>query len=206
MKQSSFLKRYTSLPMVLDILLNKRIALIDPYYWEDRNDSYFLIRYCQEKRKAKIYVICFTTRSETCHHWQVFSKGPAGACIEFSRSKLLDAFSNQDGFRMDDVLYFTTKSLKQKIPDVTNWPFIKRSPYRDEGEFRIIFESVNGLDTIKYVPINLEAIRRIILSPWLSEELSNSIKMIIKNIDGCEKLKVTKSSLLENKRWKTIVG
>ena len=34
----STLRKYTTIPVLLDILARKRIALRDPKKWEDRND------------------------------------------------------------------------------------------------------------------------------------------------------------------------
>jgi hypothetical protein len=37
-----FLNRYTSLPILLDALNHKRMTLLSPESWEDRNDSYYI--------------------------------------------------------------------------------------------------------------------------------------------------------------------
>jgi hypothetical protein len=41
------LKRYTTLSSALDVLENKRLTLLDPAKWDDRNDTYFIELYRQ---------------------------------------------------------------------------------------------------------------------------------------------------------------
>ena len=75
------LNRYTSLPIALDVLSQKRITLLSPETWEDRNDAYYLERYRVKKELCCVLAICFSIRPETFHHWRVFSSGSAGVCI-----------------------------------------------------------------------------------------------------------------------------
>ena len=48
------------------------------------------------------------------------------------------------------------------------------------------------------------AIRKISVSPWASDVFFDAIKSTIRNIDGCEKVKAGKSSLIDNKEWRRI--
>ena len=48
------LHRYTSLPVLLDMLVNKRITLLDPASWEDRNDSFYVEKYKEIKKLAEL--------------------------------------------------------------------------------------------------------------------------------------------------------
>jgi hypothetical protein len=36
------LRRYTTLPVLLDLLREKRLTLVSPTSWPDRNDSFYL--------------------------------------------------------------------------------------------------------------------------------------------------------------------
>ena len=70
-----FLNRYTTLPILLDMLWRKQITLLSPQSWEDRNDAYYLDRYQAERKLAAVLTLCFSAKSETFHHWRVFSHG-----------------------------------------------------------------------------------------------------------------------------------
>ena len=44
MSENQF-RRYTTLPYLLDVLVKKRLTLLNPVKWEDKNDSHFLSIY-----------------------------------------------------------------------------------------------------------------------------------------------------------------
>ena len=48
----SILRRYTQLPGLFYMLSEKKVTLLDPSSWDDKNDSYFLELY-KAKRKLK---------------------------------------------------------------------------------------------------------------------------------------------------------
>ena len=57
-----FLNRYTSLPVLLDALVHKRLTLLSPTSWEDRNDAYYIERYKETKKLKTVLALCFTTK------------------------------------------------------------------------------------------------------------------------------------------------
>ena len=57
-----FLSRYTTLPFVLDILERRRIVLLPPDYWSDRNDSLVLQKYKQSMGLTCLLALCFYKR------------------------------------------------------------------------------------------------------------------------------------------------
>ena len=200
------LNRYTSLPFAMDVLSRKRITLLTPDDWEDRNDAYYLERYRERMGLSCVLAICFSRCGETFHHWHVFSHGSSGVCIEFDRARLLKSVENQEGFRIGDVLYRTIRTVRRGGLPPKDWPFLKRKHYKHEAEFRILFESRTDGARMKHVEIDLAAARQVILSPWLPKNVGDSIKDIIKKIDGCKELKVNQSSLIENEDWKKAIG
>ena len=107
-----------------------------------------------------------------------------------------------------DVEYFKIEELKTKLRNkeivVDRLPFIKRYPFEDEGEFRIIFESIKLELTKKDIPITLSCIDRIYLSPWVHESLINHIKKILKAINGCKNIEIYRTTLINNESWKKI--
>lgn len=200
------LNRYTSLPVLLDALLARRLTLRTPESWEDGNDAHYLSRYKEEKKLRVLLAICFTTSRERFHHWKCFADGSSGVCIECRKAKLMKAIANQPAFRRGQVKYRYVDTVKDNPPDVDEWPFLKRMPFRDEREFRVIYKSKNAADKTNSFPFSLAAIRRVTLSPWLAKPVANNVIRVIKALPGCAHLKVLKSSLLQNAKWRKAIG
>ena len=110
-KRTPILNRYTNLPIALDILVQRRVTLLSPETWEDRNDAFYLERYREEKNLRTLVAICFSARGETFHHWKVFSSGSSGVCIEFDKNRLLKAFPSSRGFRYGEIEYRLVKTV-----------------------------------------------------------------------------------------------
>jgi hypothetical protein len=208
-KQVKFLSRYTSLPIALDVLVQKRITLLSPETWEDRNDAYFLERYREEMKLQSVLAICFSRHRETFHHWRVFSSGASGVCIEFD-NRLLQSIPNKQGYRHGNVEYHWIKDFRKDkrkdTPEVDKWPFLKRKPFEDEREYRIIFETKTEGLRAHSIPISLASIRKVTLSPWLPEAVATSVVGIIRSIPGCAGLNVSRSSLLDNAGWRAVIN
>jgi len=200
MKKRNVLNRFTSLPILLEMLTSRCIALLNPANWEDRNDSYYIEEYRKEKKLLAVLAICFTSGRETYHHWKIYSDGQAGICIEFDKKKVLQQIQNMKDLRWGDVDYKWIKENRKPSPE--QWPFLKRKPFEDESEFRIIYESSQGDEKIKKVPVSLKCINKITISPWLHESTFKTVSRIIRSIRGCRRLKINRSTLLENRKWK----
>lgn len=203
--KTAILNRYTTLPVLLDMLQRKEITLLSPETWEDRNDAYYLERYRHEKSLASVLSVCFSARGETFHHWRVFSSGSSGVRIEFDKKGLLDSFAGLDGFRHQAVSYRLIQTLEKSKPDLSSWPFLKRKAFKDEEEYRIIFESATEHVRSKSVSIDLASIRLVTLSPWLPAQIAPAIMTVIKCIDGCGNIDLRPSSLIENARWRAAI-
>jgi hypothetical protein len=199
------LNRYTSLPVALDILVRRQVALLSPETWEDKNDAFYLKRYRKKKNLGMLVAICFTSRGETFHHWKVFSNGLSGVCIEFDKNLLLKSFPNSKGFRCEPIDYKLIQTVTKSRPAVERWAFLKRKAFKDEGEFRIIYEDRKAHDLIKHVDIDLDTIRKVTLSPWLPDEVAESVRALVNTIKGCESIPVNRSSLIDNSRWKRAI-
>jgi hypothetical protein len=198
----TFLRRYTDLPALLHLLSSRQITLLDPKTWDDRNDAFFMSQYIERKALKSILALCFSQVAETYHHWRVFSNGPAGVCIVFDRAALLSAFNRRIGITTKTVEYLTLKEARKHLFELQSLPFLKRSGFKPEGEFRVVFESPIDELTHLDVPIELSCIRSVSLSPWLHASLSESAIKAIRAIDGCSKLKVSRSTLISNEQWK----
>jgi len=199
------LNRFTSLPVAIDILARRQLTLLSPETWEDRNDAYFLERYREELKYRSVLAFCFSTVAETFHHWSIFSGGPSGVCIEFNRPKLLSCIPKTKSFRHGLVEYPPAFMLKAKRPDIEKWPFLKRIPFEPEAEYRIIYENRKEAIRSLGVAIELAAIVKITLSPWLPESVAASVQNTLRAIDGCSNLVINKSTLLNNADWRALV-
>jgi len=196
--------RYTDLTALIDILSKKRIVLLDPISWDDKNDVFFMSKYKEKKKLNTLLALCFTTKYETYHHWSVFAPGSSGVCIRFQRDGLIQCFEKIPSVQFKEVNYKEITEVSNDGLSLNELPFLKRIPYKDEQEFRAIYESDNK-EQIKEVPFCLSIIDRIVLSPWLPDALVETIKQTIKGINGCDKIKVYKTTLLSNANWLSAV-
>lgn len=200
-----FLRRYTELPELLHILRTKKITLLDYQLWADKNDVYFMNKYKEKSNYKSVLALCFTETSEKYHHWKVYTKGSNGVCIVFNNLYLKDAFANDDNVICHPIIYQTIKDIKNHPVQVRDLPFVKRLPYQDEKEYRIIYSDSESEIKFKEYPIDiLSCIEKIVLSPWLPEALFYSIKKVIKGIEGASSLPVHMTHLLEYARWKEV--
>lgn len=200
-------RRYTNLASALHILRNKCLTLLSPETWDDRNDAFFMAEYKRLKQAKTILAICLAVREETYHHWQVFSRGADGVCLELDSEKLRSAFSRAEGVRHQIVDYqLITQVNKMADVDLERLPFMKRWPYGDESEYRAVYID-NDKELAAYaVPIELNAITRVTLSPWLAPALVPVVKETLKSLPGCSGLRVDPSTLIDNEQWKKLAG
>ncbi|HRN87406.1 DUF2971 domain-containing protein [Hyphomicrobium sp.] len=200
------LRRYTSLVAAIQILRQRRLTLLNPELWDDRNDIYSIRKYMEAVQARSILALCFAQQFETYHHWRVFSQGMDGVCLEFDRERLLAAFEGNPQIRYGSVEYYELRKLREAPLTVEELPFIKRFPYQDEKEFRIVYVDTEQLLSFKDFEIDLGAIRRINLSPWMPGALSDSVKETIRSIPGCENIRLNRSTLVENEQWKGYIN
>lgn len=200
-----FLNRYTTLPILIDMLWRKQITLLSPQSWEDRNDAYYLERYQAEKKFGSVLALCFSTKGETFHHWRVFSHGSGGVCVEFNTGELLASVRGKPQFRCGPVKYCRIDELERSPPDTKRWPFLKRLPFADEAEFRVIYEDAAAGEMSKPLDFDIESVKRVTLSPWMPKSVADSVKALIETIPDCAGIYVHRSSLIENGRWKKAI-
>ena len=194
-----FLNRYTSFASLLAMLQRREITLLSPSLWEDRNDAFYMGEYKSRKQLKTLVALCFSQAEETYHHWRVFTHGADGVCITFRRAPLLNALKD---LRTGAVTYRKIADLPRFKPKLEQLPFLKRAPYEDEREFRLIYEDKKIEAETKSFPIPLSCISRVTLNPWLAPPLAAAMKSAIKQISGCSGLKVYQTTLLENETWK----
>lgn len=200
------LRRYTDLPALLHILTSRQITLLDPNFWDDKNDSHFMAVYKERKKLKSLLALCFSEASETYHHWRVFSSGPAGVCIVFDKNRLIEDIGQEPQVSVGSMSYLTMTEARRKAFQVDELPFVKRFAYKPEREFRALYASLTEEKPSLDLPIRLSSISRISLSPWMHASLSKSTASAIRAINGCEKLRVSRSTLISNEQWKNLAS
>lgn len=196
------LRRYTQLPALFYMLSERKLTLLDPNSWDDKNDSYFLEQYKAKRKLETVLALCFSMAQETYHHWSVFADGSAGVCIQFKRDELIDAIKGDSAVRYGEVKYLTLDKIESRKLKIKELPFTKRYPYLHESEWRIIFNSAKRRKQFHAIPIPVSSIRRISLSPWLPDVFKEHVKNTIWSIKDCGKLEIVRSTLIGNERWK----
>jgi hypothetical protein len=201
---AKFLRRYTDLPALIYLLSERKITLLDPQAWDDSNDSYYLGLYEKKKNLKRVLAVCFTQTRETYQHWRVFAGGSSGACIRFRRRQLIDAMNSRYSLKAKSVRYLTLLEIRRIQMKTEDLPFLKRYPFGQEKEFRIIYESQSEEREKLDIPIPLSCIHRITLSPWMHPSIFGHVKRTIKSIQGCDTLNVVRSTLIGNQQWKKL--
>lgn len=202
-----FLKRYTNIPSLLHILTTKQITLLDPATWDDKNDSYGIKKHKDLKSLETVLALCFTEAAETYHHWRVYAGDSSGVCITFKKQLLIDALLKLTNVECRPVVYKTIQQFRDCPPTADELPFVKRSGYADESEFRVVYRNKTQKFASKKITIPLESIEKISLSPWVHKSLLGSLKETVTLIDGCSSLdrKIFRSSITENRSWKDLI-
>ena len=207
-------RRYTNLPILIDMLRNERITIIGYGSWIDANDKYAMDLYKSgDPELMFLGAFCVASASsETFHHWKVFADGPSGVCVVFNGAKFLEFAAKLPAncYECRPVQYVPYKSnqveqdnrLSGAFEGVSrkNLPFVKRRGFSDEEEYRIVYESKEGLMQSHHMPIDLSMIEKVTLSPFLHDELVDGVKETLRSIPGWAR-KVTKARMTDNKTW-----
>jgi hypothetical protein len=195
------LRRYTDLSRLFYLLAERKLTLLDPSRWDDRNDSYCLRRYREAKKHRSVLALCFVQSSERYHLWKVFGAGSSGVRIKFKRNVLLKAMDKVPGLRHDEVQYLTLKELKGSFK-VDSLPFLKRYGFLGEEEYRLVYGSNKHLAKFD-IDIPPDCIKSVKLNPWLDEDSFKRVRDAIRKVDSCWKsLEVAHSSLIDNEKWR----
>lgn len=195
------LSRYTTLPVLLDIIERKCLTLLSPEAWLDRNDQEVMLDYRRRRNLTCLLALCFSLGEETVHHWNAFANGSAGCRIDFHLPALLDAIARQNGCRHGKVSYRKITKLRVRDLSAKRRPFLKRWPYRIEQEYRIIFESRSPADSDRVelnVPIMMNCIRSITVGQSMPESVFDSMK---KQLGPKLNKRISRSTLFQNKVW-----
>jgi hypothetical protein len=101
------------------------------------------------------------------------------------------------------VTYRKIKDLRQEHPETSELPFVKRHPFKDEREFRLIYEGVEPMLEAKDVPFDPLALLRVILNPWMPRVVFESVKAHLRMIDDWSHISIRRTTLVDNDEWKS---
>lgn len=197
------LHRYTRLEHLLDLLRTGSLTLVSPQKWEDRNDIHYMEQYKRRNDLRCLLALCFAEAEERFHHWRVFTSGADGVRIHFDRRKLLASLKKQKGIKYRKVSYRKVTDFVGRRPALNDLPFLKRHPFKDEREFRILYASTQASEaalSIRKFSIDLTSITRITLSPWLEDSDAEAVKASIREAAGVP-LRIYRSQLVQYQRW-----
>jgi hypothetical protein len=195
------LTRFTTLPVLLDLLERRKLVLLDPESWDDKNDTQNIQEYKRRAGVENLFALCFTHKGETIHHWKSFAGGATGCCIEFSAGKLISIFEKTEGLRHGMVTYKNINSAGLlPFSSVEEIPFTKRKPYQFEREYRAIWTGRHD-STCFELELPLDVIRRITFTQQMPDPVFRSVKaLLIRNYKELRN-KVNRSTLYKNERW-----
>ncbi|MEL7462533.1 MAG: DUF2971 domain-containing protein [Pseudomonadota bacterium] len=192
------LMKYTSLSSAIHILRSRALPLLDPSRWDDKNDGHVMRRYEEAMGRGPVRATCFTQSADTYHHWSVFAAGPDGVRLEIDKAKLLASLEGADAI-CGEMRYLTINELREPAAIAADQlAFVKRQPYADEREFRIL----RFAEGTPECPLALSWIRRVTLSPWMPPPVATSVKAALKAQPGCGRLRVYQSTLVGNADWR----
>ena len=194
------LNRFTTLPILIDLLEREKLVLIDPTTWDDKNDTSIIEIYKKEKNIRKLFALCFTHENETIHHWKTFADGISGCCIQFNKTKLIEQFQKIDNIRYDLVEYKKIIDINNSNIVRKNIPFIKREPYKFENEYRVIWEGDDDLAVFE-IHISLDIIDKITFAYQMPEPVFQSVKKMVESRYPNLNSIINKSTIYENKEW-----
>jgi hypothetical protein len=202
---TSYLRRFTEIPFLLDYLHTKEIAIPSPNTWDDRNDAYYVDLYKNKKKCESAYALCMTQSAETYHHWKIFCSGASSVCIEFNRDSFIENASLADKtILLRKMEYRTLKSMREDGIELKDLPFTKRIAFEDEREFRAVKIKKASCGPVYRLPMPISSVNKVILGPWIPKSVAINVKASLLKVPGCSKLKVTRSNLTENPEWKRI--
>jgi hypothetical protein len=194
------LNRFTSLPVLLDLLKRKRLVLLDPAVWEDKNDSEIMSEYQKRKRAGKLFALCFSQGDETIHHWKTFADGISGCCIEFDAARLENHLTPHPGIRHGPVKYKKITEVDKSRIEIDAIPFTKRWPYRCEEEYRIIWEGDSTEDQFE-IGIDLHVINKITISQRMPVPVYNTIREYLREAFANPEKRINRSTIYANQIW-----
>jgi hypothetical protein len=202
-KTIDYIRRYMPLSAVIDTLRRRTLSLLDPQNCDDRNDRRFMQLYKEKKGYSSLYAMCGSCCTETYNHWRIYTPASEGACLELHRKPLESILETSNSADFGEVDYLSLDRVRRLGPnDLERLPFSKRAGYGAEEEYRVIAWSDEPQAPAMGIDICLSMVKRVELNPWMPRSLAASMRDTLRAIAGCEHLKTSQSSLVDNEEWR----
>lgn len=206
MESDSILRRYTTLPVLIDMLVREQITILGYDHWVDANDRRALELYQQALHYGFLGAMCLTIAPETFHHWQIFAQGESGVCVVFDRARLEKHLASRSNFILRRVEYVQLTEIGTiDATDIHRLPFLKRFGFRDEREFRMLGFAPEKRESMT-VPITPDLIQRVTFSPAAHPNIVASLKVLLRSLPVWHDLRIGRSNLTSNETWQEALG
>ena len=204
-----FLRRYTDVLSLLDIMRHNRLTLLSPSRWYDQNDTFGLNQYSARRGEGSVYALCFAEGYEQAHHWQLFAGHSHGLCIQFDRDELIHFLDNvRWPVLHGPVIYENLTQIRARNPiEIDVLPFLKRDTFKAEVEYRIVAweDAILAGDTYT-IPMPANMIKKVTLGPAMPETLAQTLKDIACDQPGCAEISFSISRLVNNASWTSAIA
>ena len=198
------LRRFTNVLALLDIIKKRRLTLLNPTRWYDRNDALGLEMYSKLKGVGSVYAMCFAIGREQAHHWQLFSGTDHGVCIRFDRDELaahLDGLNSPVLHR--PIQYRNLKQIASQTPiDLDTLPFLKRDTFEAECEYRIVaWEDEIFAGPTYSIPLPPRLVKQVIMGPTMPRSAAEMLRDLAREDPEWKDVRFSISYLVNNNSW-----
>jgi hypothetical protein len=196
------IQRYTELPFALQALANRELTLIAPSSWDDKNDAYYLHSYKRSIKARSVLALCMTTSEPTYHHWKVYTNGASGVCIRFHEERFQTWLQSLPAVVGRRVEYKSLKELREAPPSSNDLAFVKRSAFRHEEEFRLVYTSKTVVRSARGFEFPIAMIDSIVLNPWMPRSTFHAVRAVLRGLEGYSELLVHRATIIDNDQWR----
>ena len=200
-KNRRWLKKYTKLKYLEDILCREALHLGDPSCWPDKNDRELIQFYLSKTDTKAIRSTCLTSAPDRYHFWAIFGEEALGVCLWFCSEELQKDIDGDKTLQQGKVIYKHQDSMGKITTEEI--PFLKRKQYGDEQEFRVLrkFRDNSPQDTwFKFSPCSL---KKIYLNSWLTGDSFQKEKSRVNEllVGRYAHVKLNQNRVLNHKPW-----
>lgn len=206
MSENKSIYRFMRFEYLLDLIKNRRLPLINPSEWEDKNDIFASKLSCRDNEVVGI--CCFTlSKSNSIYRWSKMAPNNLCVRVEFDINKIKARLSQK--MVMKKVRYKSIDNLKPNvIKTIKDCAFVKSKPFEQEKEIRIVTyqslvdENIKIVDYLRELPSDV--IKGIRFSPFLSHELFLLVKELLRKYltaNNWKGVKISQSRILNKEKW-----
>jgi hypothetical protein len=148
----------------------------------------------------KVYALCMTHAYEKHHYWKMFAPSNSGVCLKFSLKKLQNWAEKHHGVKIASVAYLRLEDVDPQTIPIDRLPFVKRMGFKDEKECRLIYTCKKD-DAVASLPFPIDALAGIVINPHVSNDVSLTIKNVIKKYLSNIKVPISHSKMINSTVW-----